>query len=124
MPKKILIVEDEQALAEALAEALAKNGFAVSRAANGEQGLQAAMRERPDLILLDILLPVMDGMEMLKQLRQDEWGKDALVILLTNVNDAKKVAEGIAGKVYDYLIKSDWEVEKIVDKIKEKLGVQ
>lgn len=124
--KLILIVEDELSLLNALKEKFINEGLAVLLAADGEEGLKAALEKHPDLILLDILLPKMDGMTMLKKLREEnDWGKQAKVILLTNLDSAEKVAEGIkmsfAGS-YDYLVKTDWTLDEVVEKVKNKLG--
>ena len=72
MNKKILIVEDELSLREALAKKLVSENFEVLEAENGQIGLEVATREKPDLILLDIIMPVMDGMTMLKKLKENE----------------------------------------------------
>ncbi|OGG20713.1 hypothetical protein A3D03_05500 [Candidatus Gottesmanbacteria bacterium RIFCSPHIGHO2_02_FULL_40_13] len=121
--KKILIVEDEPALLSALLEKFRQEGFAAIGAKDGQEGLDTALREHPDLILLDIIMPVMDGMTMLYELRKDNWGRNVPVILLTNLSEAESVAESLSQGVYDYLVKSDWKLEDIVKKVREKLGV-
>lgn len=121
---KILIVEDETSLRGALRDKLCLEGFTVLEAKNGQEGLAVALREHPDLILLDIIMPVMDGMTMLYELRKDPWGKDVKIILLTNLSEAERVAESLRQGVYDYLVKSDWKLEDIVKKVKVKLGMQ
>ena len=75
--KKILIVEDEEIMLKALVEKFSSEGFEVVQAIDGEEGLKKALCEKPDIILLDILLPKMDGMAVLKKLREDTWGKHA-----------------------------------------------
>lgn len=120
--KKILIVEDEVALLQVLTEKLKKENFEVLQARNGQEGLQQAFSLHPDLILLDIIMPVMDGMTMLVKLRIDEWGKSVPVIILTNLSNEQKVAESLQQGVYDYLVKSDWMLEDLVQKIKNRLG--
>ena len=120
--KTILVVEDETPLARVLKERLAREGFRVLVAYNGKEGLEVALEEHPDLLLLDIVMPVMDGMTMIKELRKDEWGKDAQVILLTNLCDNLKISESMETGVHDYLVKSDWTLEEIVKKINEKLA--
>ncbi len=74
-PKKILVVEDDGSVLSILTNALGKQGFVMLGARDGEEGLQTAFKERPDLILLDIIMPKMDGIDMLKRLRQDSGGK-------------------------------------------------
>jgi len=122
--KKVLIVEDETPLRTAVADILAFEGFTVFQAKNGLEGLEASLKEHPDLILLDLMMPVMDGLTMLGKLRQDqEWGKGANVILLTNISDPEQVARVTDAGAYDFLVKSDWSIEDVVKKIKTKLGV-
>lgn len=122
--KKILIVEDEAPLRNAVSDILTFEGFEVFRAKNGQEGLDLALAEHPDLILLDLMMPVMDGLTMLEKLRQDpEYGKDAQVILLTNINDPEKVAQATEAGSYDFLVKSDWNIEDVVKKIKQRVGL-
>lgn len=120
--KKILIVEDETSLRNALRDKLLLEGFIVLEAKNGEEGLGVALRDHPDLILLDIIMPKMDGLTMLKKLREDVWGKNTKVILLTNLSDNEKVSEALLQGSYDYLVKSDWKIEDVVTKIRARLG--
>ncbi|HSE35281.1 MAG TPA: response regulator [Candidatus Paceibacterota bacterium] len=121
--KKVLIVEDEAPLRNAVSDILSFEGFQVFQAKNGQEGLDIALAEHPDLILLDLMMPVMDGLTMLEKLREDkEWGKSASVILLTNINDPDKVAQATEAGSYDFLVKSDWNIEDVVRKIKTRLG--
>lgn len=121
--KKILVTEDEAPLRNAVSDILTFEGFTVFQAKNGQEGLEIAVKEHPDLILLDLIMPVMDGLTMLQRLREDEWGKTANVILLTNINDPEKVAAATEAGTFDFLVKSDWNIEDVVSKIKTKLGV-
>jgi two-component system, OmpR family, alkaline phosphatase synthesis response regulator PhoP len=120
--KKILIIEDEVSLLHALSAKLNEAGFVILEAKNGEEGLKMALAEHPDLILLDIIMPRMDGISLLKKLRVDDWGKNAPVIVLSNLSDADNSVKAVSGNVSDYLIKSDWKIADVVAKIKEKLG--
>lgn len=119
--KKILIVEDEIPLLDALKDRLTREGFDILQARDGKQGLELALSEHPDLILLDILLPVMDGITIFKKLHADIWGKDAKVIVLTNLSDNKNVADAIAMGSHDFLVKSDWKIEDVVKVVRDKL---
>jgi len=121
--KTILIVEDEEPMQLVLKDILAFEGFDVFEAKNGEEGLEMALRVRPDLILLDILMPQMNGLVMLKKLREDEWGKKAKVIILTNYDEKENVAEALDNKVFDYFVKTDIKITEVIQKIKEKLEV-
>jgi len=123
--KIILITEDEKALRHALDDKLARNGFTILDAENGEEGLALALVEHPDLILLDIVMPKMNGMKMLKELRADEWGKTVPVIMLTNLSSADEERNRDITKLEPtyYLIKTDIKIEDVVEKIKERLGI-
>jgi len=117
--KKILIVEDEKPLSDALVDKLSSEGYEVSHASNGKEGLDKAYAEKPDLILVDIIMPVMDGVTMLHELKKDEWGKTVKVIVLTNLSDSDQILKCIAEGVNEYLVKSDWKLVDILQKIKE-----
>lgn len=119
---KILIIEDESTLLAALVDKFTQEGFTVLSAKDGQEGLNSARDKHPDIILLDIVMPIMDGITMLYEMRKDSWGKLVPVIILTNLSDAGKVAESISQGVYDYLVKSDWKLDDIVKKVKEKLA--
>ena len=117
---KILIVEDEQALQRAISLALTNEGFNVFTAKDGEEGLRVALKEKPDLILLDVIMPVMDGMSMLHKLREDEsWGKDAKVLILTNLSDDKKISDIAEEKSVSFLVKSNCSLVEIVSEVKK-----
>lgn len=117
MSKKILIVEDEVDIREAIVDVLTQAKYQVFAAENGEVGLNLALTEHPDLILLDVVMPVMDGQTMLIKLRDDSWGKQAKVVMLTAMDDAKNVAESYSGKVTDYLVKSQIDIDEFVKQV-------
>ena len=118
----ILIVEDEKSLCNALSGKFIHEGFVALVAKNGEEGLKIALSAQPDLILLDIVMPVMDGIAMLKKVREDEWGKDAKVIILTNLNDNESLSRALALGLKNYIVKSDWKIEDVVAMVREKLA--
>ncbi|MCD4694162.1 response regulator [bacterium] len=118
---KILIVEDERSLMASLRKKFKLEGFEVLEANDGEKGLEVALKEKPDLILLDVVMPNMDGMTMLKKLRVEGTLKKTPVIFLTNLADVNYVNEAIDLDVFDYLVKSNWRIEDVVKKVKEKL---
>ena len=120
--KKILVVEDEKPMRRVLVDSLKNEGFFVYEADNGISGLDTAIRERPDLILLDLVMPHMDGIEMLKKLRNDEWGKNAVVIVLTNLSDTDKIVEATQCGAFGYLVKTNWKMKEVVKKVKDCLG--
>lgn len=124
--KTILIVEDEEPLRKILSDVLQKNNFLVIEAKNGKESVGLSLSERPDLILLDLLMPEMSGMEALKMIRKDDWGAHVPVIILTNLSaDSEKLVESmISERPVCYLIKSDWKIEDVVKKVKEVLKVK
>ncbi len=121
--RKILIIEDENNLRTAIVDVLHAEKFATLEAENGKEGVKLALREHPDLILLDLLMPEMDGMTAFEKIRQDSWWAKVPVIILTNINpsDEKLVQDVIAYEPLFYLIKSDWKLHDIAQKIKELL---
>jgi DNA-binding response OmpR family regulator len=115
----ILTVEDDSALRKALRDKFLEEGFEVLEAENGVKGLKAALTRHPALILADIIMPFMDGIEMLRELRKDEWGKHVPVIMLTNLSDQEKIAEAVVLGSHEYIVKSDWRLEDIVALVKK-----
>lgn len=121
--KKILIVEDEIAYLKLLSSQLTEKGYQVIEAIDGKKGLEKAKIENPDLILLDIRMPVMDGMAMLNLLRKEEAGKKAKVIILTNLEpDDKIIEEVVNDQPSYYFVKSDIQFNDLLEKIKELLA--
>ncbi len=122
--KKMLIVEDEASMLGVLSDAFSQRGYLTIKAKDGEEGLNLALKEHPDIILLDVLMPKMDGLEMMKKLREDEWGKKVKIIILTNVNpDADATIKAIVDNQPSYyLIKSDIKLEDIINKVEEVLS--
>lgn len=123
MSHLILVVEDEAPVALALCDKLEREGFQVLKAENGRAGLELALSKHPDIILADLKLPEMDGMEMIRQLRTDAWGKDAKVIILSNMSDVSKVEEAMVHGTFYYMVKGDSTMEEIIEKVKLQLGI-
>ena len=115
---KVLIVEDELNLQKAIGDKIQREGWQSLVASNGEEGLRMAMTEKPDIVLLDIIMPIMDGMTMLKELRKVS---KVPVLILTNLYDEKKLIEAFRGGSFDYLVKSNYSLNEVVEKIKEAL---
>ena len=120
--KKVLLIEDESVLLELLSDKFKDSGFKVLCAQSAEAGIKLAMKFHPDLILLDIILPKMDGLTMLKKLRGDSWGKNVPVIVLSNLSDQKRVSEAMRIGVYDFLIKSNVKLSDVVEEVREVLS--
>ncbi|QQG47360.1 MAG: response regulator [Candidatus Woesebacteria bacterium] len=116
---KILIIEDERPILKVLSKKLTNAGYEIISSSNGKEGLEVALKEHPDLILLDIILPGMDGMSLLTKLREDHWGSSVPVIILTNLGDGDRIVESKKKGVYDYLIKTDWSLTDVVSKVNE-----
>lgn len=122
--KTILIIEDEVAMLRALVEKFEKEGFNVLSAQDGEEGYAVAMKENPDFLIIDIIMPKMDGITLMKKIRDDEkWGVEAPIIMLTNLSDPESVSEAAKYKVYDFLVKTDWRLNDVVKLVKEKLNL-
>ena len=120
--KKVLVVDDDENLRLALTDKLGLEGFEVIEAKNGQEGLEKALEIHPDIILLDVMMPVTNGLDMLKELRTDDWGKKAEVIMLTVLENAESVAEAITDGSFTYLTKTDNNTEDIIEKVKEVIG--
>lgn len=123
--RTVLVIEDEAPLRNALQNKFTREGFTVITAPEGYTGLALALAERPDILLLDIMMPKMDGTAVLKKLREDEWGKTAPVVLLTNLgSDFEKNLYEMHGDPYVwYLVKANTPIAGVVKKVKEILGV-
>lgn len=123
MKKVLLIIDDEAIVLKSLSSQFDQKAVKVITATNGVDGLKIALKEHPDLILLDLVMPKMDGMTMLTKLRANKWGKSAKVIILTNLSDAERVAQAVEKGTYEYLVKVDWNVMDVVKKCKKYLGI-
>ena len=120
--KKILLVEDDEFLAELYATKLAIEGYEVFLANDGDKGVKMAKEKKPDLILLDIILPKMDGFEVLSKIKSDQEIKAIPVILLTNLSQKDEVKRGLDLGATDYLIKAHFMPSEVVKKIKQSIG--
>ncbi len=122
--KTILIAEDEEAMLDALSSKLEKRGFNVIKAHDGEEGYKLAMKEKPDLMILDIIMPKMNGMDMMEKIREDSgWGGDVPIVMLTNVSDPENVSRAAILRVYDFLVKTDWRLDDVVKLVEDKIGL-
>lgn len=116
---KILLVEDDSFLLSMYATKFELENFEVVTAEDGEKGVRVALKEVPDIILLDVLLPKMNGFEVLKNLKANGATSNIPVILLTNLSQKDEVDRGIAMGAEDYLIKAHFMPSEVVDKIKK-----
>jgi len=117
--KKILFVEDEPTLQKTLGDVLVREGYKVISALDGKIGLRLAKSEKPDLILLDLVLPSMHGFQVLKRLKQDSETEKIPVIILTNLEKIEDVEKTIELGARTYLVKTKYKVEEIMQKIKK-----
>lgn len=120
--KKILLVDDEPLVIKALSRKLLTSGFSLDYAYDGQEALLKVGQFKPDLILLDILMPKLDGISVLKRLKADKETKNIPVIILTNLYDDKQMQEILEKHQTDYLIKVKHSIGDIVKRIKEKLS--
>ncbi|HEY5588318.1 MAG TPA: response regulator [Candidatus Paceibacterota bacterium] len=114
---KILIVEDEEILGKVLEEKFENNDFKVSIAKDGESVLTMAKKFNPDIILLDIILPKLDGLEVLAKLKSDEDLKDIPVIMLSNLNEDDKIKQALSLGAVDYMTKIQHPINEVIDKV-------
>jgi DNA-binding response OmpR family regulator len=120
--KKILIIEDEAALQKTIGDVLKQEKYRIVSAMDGEAGVKAAQAEKPDLILLDLVLPKMHGFEVLKTLKADEATKDIAIIVLTNLESMGDIEKALEMGATTYLVKASYTLEEVVQKIKKTLG--
>ncbi|MBU1118581.1 response regulator [Patescibacteria group bacterium] len=119
---KILIIEDDPFLLSMYVTKLEANGYDVCSEENGEKGVAVIQKEKPDLILLDILLPGKDGFEILEAVKKDDAVKDTPVILLTNLGQRRDIEKGLELGAVDYLIKAHFTPSEVITKIETVLA--
>ena len=115
---KILIIEDDKFLRELIAQKLVKEGYDVSEAIDGEEGVKKTKEVKPDLVLLDLILPEMDGFEVLSRIKEDPTVSSVPVIILSNLGQKEDVERCLKIGAADYLIKAHFTPGEIVEKIR------
>jgi len=121
--KKVLIVEDDKDFLWLLRQSFDTKELSVFFAVDGEEGLEMAKKEKPDLILIDILLPKMDGIAMAKKIK--ESGINSQMIFLTNLKDPQHISEVMNVAIgADYIVKSDMHIDAIIERVKDKLDIK
>jgi DNA-binding response OmpR family regulator len=118
---RILLVEDEKSLLKVLADKFKREGFTIYEASDGEEGLNSAIKHRPNLIVLDLVMPNMDGMTMLKRLRENKQGLSIPVLILTNLSDPEYINQANGWGVIEYMVKSNWSLDDVIVKARETL---
>lgn len=114
---KILIVDDDPVIQKMLVDRITQEGYTVITANNGREGIELALKEKPDLTILDIVMPEMDGITMLKALRADPAGAEMQVMMLTSMEDSASISEALNNKVFKYMKKDALDVQEVIDNI-------
>lgn len=122
MAKKILIVDDDRLFLESLAAMLRSAGHSVIQANDGQQGFDLALEGKPDLVITDIRMPVKDGLQMVNDLRQDEWGKQVPIIILSNDETTAAINNALQSGVTVYLSKVNLDPDTLGQQILIALG--
>ena len=117
--KTILFIEDEFAIQKTFGETLTKEGYEVIQALDGEVGLKMAKAKKPDLILLDLVLPKVHGFDVLKQLKENKETKEIPVIVLTHMESIGDVDKAVELGATTYLVKTQYTLEELIEKIKK-----
>jgi DNA-binding response OmpR family regulator len=121
-PKKILIIEDSPDLADSLQDLLTLKGYTAIKVGNGRTGIKLAESEKPDLILLDLKLPDIEGYQVLRELRKTDWGSTVRVLVLTASDSSESIPGDLNLTEHDILRKTHWGLSELSERIKEELG--
>lgn len=118
----VLIVEDEKLIQQAINDKFTFENFTVLTADNGQAGLESALQNHPDIVLLDLQMPILDGFGALEKLRADPWGARVPVIVLSNKETSADVYESLKNRVQDYFIKAETSLETLVGAVRDILA--
>jgi len=119
---KIAIIEDDSAISQMYRMKFESEGYEVETAENGKIGLELIEEMKPDIVLLDLMMPEMDGEEMLTKLRKETWGKDVKVIILTNMGESEAPASIKTMKVEAFILKANMTPRQVAELVKQYLG--
>ena len=120
--RRVLIIEDDTFLRELISQKLSKEGYSIIEAIDGEEGVKKTKEEKPEIILLDLILPGIDGFEVLSQIKGDQTTSSIPVIILSNLGQKEDVERGLKLGAVDYLIKAHFTPGEIIEKVKTVLG--
>ena len=120
---RIAIIEDDPVISQMYRMKFEADGFEVQLADNGQRGVALVESFKPDLILLDLQMPTMDGTEALTEIRKHPWGKDIPVIILTNLGEEEAPKALRALGIHSYIVKADLTPKQVVGRVKETLGI-
>ena len=123
MAKKITIVEDEEILRDLLKNKLTAEGYEVSTANDGEEGITRIKQERPDLIILDIVMPKMGGFEVMEELNKDEELAKIPVLVVSNSGQPVEIDKAKSLGAKDWLIKTEFDPQEVIDKVKKQISL-
>ncbi len=120
--KKILLIEDEELIIDLLQKKLTMEGYAISVARNGEEGLKLMRENKPDLILLDIIMPKKGGFEVMEEMQKDKELKKILVIVISNSGQPVEIDRAQKLGARDWLIKTEFNPQEVIEKVKKQIG--
>jgi len=120
----VLIVEDDADIRELYSDAVESVGLHVLKAADGSEGVKLALEHHPDVILMDIMMPVMNGHKAVNEIRKDSWGKTAKVVYLTNLSDAENVITAVSQGSEEYIIKANTSIKEIINKVRTAMNLK
>ena len=123
MAKKILIIEDEKIIRDLLERKLTREGYSVVIATNGIDGLVEMREDRPDIVLLDIIMPKMGGFEVMEEMNKDETLKDIPVIVVSNSGQPVEIDRIKKMGAKDWLIKTEFDPQEVLEKVKKQIGI-
>ena len=122
MAKKVLIIEDEEVMINLLERKLSQEGYKVETARDGEEGLGKMKKEKPDLILLDIIMPRKGGFEVMEEMQKDKELKDIPVIVISNSGQPVELDKAKELGAQDWLIKTEFDPQEVIEKVKNQIG--
>lgn len=122
MAKKILLIEDEEIMLNLLRRKLTQEGYEIYSARNGEEGVEAMRKDLPDLVLLDIIMPKMDGFEVMEKMAADNILKKIPVIVISNSGQPVEIDRAQKLGAKDWLIKTEFDPKEVIVKVKKQIG--
>jgi len=122
MKKKILIIEDEKILLDLLQKKLSQEGYDILASHNGKEGLKAMKEQKPDLILLDIIMPKMSGFEVMEEMNKDPELKEIPIIIVSNSGQPVEIERAQSLGAKDWLVKTEFDPQLVIDKVKKQLA--
>lgn len=122
MAKKILIIEDEEVLLDLLSRKLSQEGYSVYLARDGKEGLEKLRSLKPDLVLLDIIMPKLDGFGVMKEMAKDEELKKIPIVIVSNSGQPVELEKAKKLGARDWLIKTDFDPQEVIEKVKKQIG--